>query len=389
MQDNNQNERVRPRLESASELKGKKAVSKNSASIAKKRLMTIISLVLVLAITVGAYFITDAMRPVEETDPSSTETESSLLYLVEGRNKTDMAKMTIYHDGVPQYTILSNLSEKAALQAAAPEGEVVETGLQDYEIDGMPQFTTSYDAINSMVTYSFSVVSSKAVEIGCEDLSVYGLDKPAIDVVYTYHDGTEMVMSIGDTVPIGNYYYMNLNHSADVYMVYYTVYDYFARPVEQLHAERRLGLLDDAPCLAVGHLHVLGGRVQRTELAHAQAQVGDAAPELRVAVGRLAFHGEPDNGLQSGGFLAFGHSILAFNTANYNNPQIILNMDNRACCSFRSRYVPQGRTGTGDCNSPINGDCEGERERALPEEFPHGVADGVGVSVDDLGEPDR
>ena len=32
--------------------------------------------------------------------------------------------------------------------------------------------------------------------------------------------------------------------------------------VEQLDAERRLSLLDDAPCLAVGHLHALGGGVQ-------------------------------------------------------------------------------------------------------------------------------
>jgi len=237
LQDNNQNERVRPRLESASELKGKKAESKGSKNAAKKRLMTIISLVLVLAVTVGAYFVTDAMRPVEETDPSSTgETESSIISLIEGRNKVDMATMTIYHDGAKQYTVTSNLQKKADLQAAAAEGEAVETGLQDFEIEGMPGFTTSYEAINSMVTYSFSVVSTKAVEMGSEDISVYGLDKPAVDVVYTYNDGTEMTMSLGDKVPAGDYYYMNLDHSSDIYMVYHTVYDYFMRPVEQLHA---------------------------------------------------------------------------------------------------------------------------------------------------------
>ena len=67
---------------------------------------------------------------------------------------------------------------------------------------------------------------------------------------------------------------------------------------EQLDAERRLGLLDDGPCLAVSHLHALGGCVQGALLAHAEAEVGDAAAELGVAVRVFAHDGEADDRVQ-------------------------------------------------------------------------------------------
>ncbi|MBQ3222508.1 MAG: DUF4340 domain-containing protein [Clostridia bacterium] len=305
MQNNhNENERIRPRLESASELKGKKAEGKSS-SFAKKRTMTIVALLLVLAIAAGAYFAVNALKPVEEEVVEETPA-SELIYLVEGRKKTDMATMTIINNGVEQYTVISNLKEKAdaaaAEEAAAAEAEAaqqseeaqglaeaaeaivdgvlspmkvgedmaeiagstapqmlnteaaeeepkelpdtLDVGLdlipaaekQDYEIQGMPYFTTDTSAINSMVTYSYSVMSTKMVQEGCEDLSAFGLAEPQVQVHYTYHDGTEMTMNIGAKVPAGNYYYMSLDDSNDVYMVYNTVYGYFTQPLEQLHA---------------------------------------------------------------------------------------------------------------------------------------------------------
>lgn len=305
MQNNhNENERIRPRLESASELKGKKAEGKSS-SFAKKRAMTIVALLLVLAIAAGAYFAVNALKPVEEEVVDETPA-SEIIYLVEGRKKTDMATMTILNGGVEQYTVISNLKEKAdaaaAEEAAAAEAEAaqqseeaqglaeaaeaivdgvlspmkvgedmaeiagstapqmlnteaaeeepkelpdtLDVGLdlipaaekQDYEIQGMPYFTTNASTINSMVTYSYSVMSTKMVQEGCEDLSAFGLAEPQVQVHYTYHDGTEMTMNIGAKVPAGNYYYMSLDDSNDVYMVYSTVYGYFTQPLEQLHA---------------------------------------------------------------------------------------------------------------------------------------------------------
>lgn len=284
MQNNNQNERVRPRLESASELKGKRAEAKKKADIKKKRLMTVISLVLVLAITVGAYFVTDALKPEEVIDDSTLPSANESVFLVENRLRSDMASMTVVIDGEEQFTVLSNLKAKAAIEeakaaeAAAEEaGETVgdaqqdanstapqmlnaepaaqsdelpapdalgvgvsfdtpEKELQDYEIKGMPYFTTNSSEVDRMVTYSYSIVAGRLIEEGAEDLSQYGLDKPHIQVRYVYHDGTEMTLNIGDAVPVGNYYYMNLDDSADVYMVYYTVYENLARPLESLHA---------------------------------------------------------------------------------------------------------------------------------------------------------
>lgn len=247
MQNNNhENERVRPRLESASELKGKKAEAK-STSIGKKRMITLVSLLLVLAVAVGAYYITNALKPEEEIVEENTQ--SDIVSLLEGRTKNDMATMTVYNDGTEQYTVTSNLKQKAEiiekeLAAAAESGQTdaeqpapsAADGIQDYEIAGMPEFTTDYDAVNSMAIYSYSIVANKLVAEDVEDLSVFGLDDPAVQVHYTYHDGGEMRFNMGSKVPAGDYYYMNLDDSHDVYMVYKTVYNYFVRDLTELHS---------------------------------------------------------------------------------------------------------------------------------------------------------
>lgn len=253
MQNNHQeNERVRPRLESASELKGKKAEGKTT-NIAKKRAMILISLILVLAIATGAYFVTDALRPVEEE--TAPEYVSEVVSLVKGRSISDMAELTVIRDGVEQYTVISNLKEKAELaaaeQAAAAEAGAAETAaepaeneLQDYEIKDMPYFKANSDAVSKLAAYSHSVIASKTVETDAEDLSAYGLDKPQVQVDFTYHDGTSMQLNIGAKVPTGSYYYMNLDDSNDVYMIYYTVYDYFTQDLTALHIVPAMPAID-------------------------------------------------------------------------------------------------------------------------------------------------
>ena len=55
---------------------------------------------------------------------------------------------------------------------------------------------------------------------------------------------------------------------------------------EELHVECLLSVFDDAPGLAVGHAHALGGRVEGAHLAHAQAELGDARSEGGLVLGR-------------------------------------------------------------------------------------------------------
>ncbi|MDO4740347.1 MAG: DUF4340 domain-containing protein [Eubacteriales bacterium] len=314
MQNNNQNERVRPRLESASELKGKKAEGKSS-SIGKKRATILVSLLLVIALATGAYFLADSLRPEPEEQPEQTGSE--LTTMLSGRDRYDMASMTIYHDGVEQYTIVSNLKEKAdaaaaqeaAQQAAESAGEeqaeqleglagaVDETignvlgtmnvaddmqqiagnvapqmlntpaptleeteapaGLdleadkildplekQDYEIKGMPYFTTDYNLVNPLAVYSYSITANRLVQEDCEDMAAYGLAEPKVEVLFRYHDGGETRFKFGNKVPTGDYYYVSLDDTNDVYMVYQTVYNYFIKDVNALHAVPQAPAID-------------------------------------------------------------------------------------------------------------------------------------------------
>ncbi len=256
MQNNNdQNERVRPKLESASELKGKKAGGKKTASIGKKRAATFISLVLVLALAVGAYFVTDALAP-EVVEEEQQSTGSSYFTMLEGHSKTDMASFTVVENGAAKYTIHSNLKEKAEIVAAeeaaatAAEGESTEEkvsaadAIPDYVLDGADWFTLDTDTVNPMVTYSYSMVSAKQIEEGAEDLEKYGLTNPKMYVDYTYHDGTTMRLNFGDKVPAGDYHYVTLNDSTDVYMLYKSVRGYFDRPVEELHVMPETAVLN-------------------------------------------------------------------------------------------------------------------------------------------------
>lgn len=259
MQNNNENERVRPRLESAGELKGKKAGGKKKASIGKRWAATIISLVLVLGIVIGAYFVTDALRPVEEEEDTA-QSGTDYVSLLEGHSKKDMASLTVYENGEAKYTIKSNLQEKADIvaaeeEAAAEAGESEESeeaeenvsaadSIPDYEVEGMPYFTLNTDAVDSMTTYSFSMLSARLIEENCEDLAKYGLEDPALYVEYTYHDGTTMHLNFGDKVPAGSYHYIRIDDSRDVYMLYQTVRAYFARSLEELHTVPAMATLD-------------------------------------------------------------------------------------------------------------------------------------------------
>ena len=63
--------------------------------------------------------------------------------------------------------------------------------------------------------------------------------------------------------------------------------------VKKLHVKGCFCIFDDTPRLAVGHAHALGCGVQRSGVAHPDAQAGDAAAEHRVALRVGIDHGEP------------------------------------------------------------------------------------------------
>lgn len=322
MQNNEQNERVRPRLENASELKGKK-VGLKPAAARKKRIAGLLAAVIVLGCVIGAYFITDALKPVEEeTDTASTLTES--VQLIEGRAKNDVDRVTVYKNGEKQYAIISNLRIKAEAQAAALETEETEaaaeqapeipeipeetengpesaadavkdvldnvTGvmniadrfndgeqpddipmpeelpdpeglaelgipavveepvdpltLPDYQVEDMPWFELKSSQASNMIVYGYTLTTTRCIEENSADLSVYGLTEPQMQLVFDYCDGTSMTINVGNKIAAGNYYYVTLDDSKDVYMCYGNIYTYNDYELNSLHVMPELAVFD-------------------------------------------------------------------------------------------------------------------------------------------------
>jgi len=77
-----------------------------------------------------------------------------------------------------------------------------------------------YDSsvLSSIVVNSASIVGDKVIEENAEDLSIYGLDDPAIVTVKS-KDGTSVTLEIGNLTPTGGGYYAKLQGKNKVYMI--------------------------------------------------------------------------------------------------------------------------------------------------------------------------
>lgn len=64
--------------------------------------------------------------------------------------------------------------------------------------------------------------------------------------------------------------------------------------LEELDAERGLGVFHDSPGFAVGHVHLFCRPVQRTPLLHAATELSDAASEYGAVLSALGLQAELD-----------------------------------------------------------------------------------------------
>lgn len=158
----------------------------------KKRQRSILILAVVLVVLVGAYVYV-SNRPQEQVETGETIEICKV-------PREDIVKMVLEsRDG----TTLTFIKKDDEWTVDYPHPVVLDK--------------TSVDDI----AYSFaSLYAERIIDENPEDLSVYGLDKPAVVAKAFLKDGTEKVLYLGNETPAGNTYYLMAEGDPKVYSVW-------------------------------------------------------------------------------------------------------------------------------------------------------------------------
>ncbi len=95
-------------------------------------------------------------------------------------------------------------------------------------IDGVDKTLTSASLIDGFITNLCQLEVTGLIAENCEDLSVYGLDKPTRTAVITFNDDTAPItVTVGAALPMSSGNYLKISTSNNVYSVSNTVIDYY------------------------------------------------------------------------------------------------------------------------------------------------------------------
>ncbi len=261
--------RRRPKLESSTELNGKKGQKKKGVS----KLVALLILVLALGALAGLYLGTDLFKPDAPTAPEDTSTgaKDTRVALLSG-TPADIHKLTVTKKDGTRFTAVTESEngaakpeEEAAVEPAAEtppaepamEGESAGESVpaqnsiirevapsQKYSIEGMPYFETDPNVMSSMFGYCAILNAQDTVADGSANLADFGLDAPEITVDTEWIDGTKHQLRFGDLAPTENLYYFQIDSDPNVYVVYTSVFKAFNRPLEEMHVTKSVTTVD-------------------------------------------------------------------------------------------------------------------------------------------------
>ena len=214
------------KLASASELRGNKSGKAGDGKGGKKMWISLISLVLVLGLAVGAVFLADVIKPEEEVAPEVTLPPVNT-YKVVDREKKDVESVTIQVAGNDPYTIVSNA-------AATGTGEDVSYSYT-YEIAGRPTFVLDQSLAGSIIGFAANMTATDLITENETDFAAYGLDKPSVIATMNYRDGTKAVWHFGNKVLTGTGYYMREAGKSAVFVIYSSAYTSLNKPLNDLY----------------------------------------------------------------------------------------------------------------------------------------------------------
>ncbi len=226
-------EKKRPVLQSSEALKGNKAKAR------KKRPKWPL-LVLLLLVAGGLWAAVNRTTLFQKpAEPEATAAPSTKVVLI-GKAVKDFDQVTITGLGIsPSYTIRSQIDyDEEGKEIEKPEGAA------RYLVVGDPSFALNDMLVDRMLQSATSITAQSTVIQDAQDLSVYGLAAPQLTAHVVYKDGTKATLNIGDKMPTGLGYYMNIDDQKTVYAVSTTPYTDFNRQLNELHVVKQPPAMD-------------------------------------------------------------------------------------------------------------------------------------------------
>ncbi len=214
------------KLASASELRGKKSGMPGGKKGGRKMWLSLVSLVVVLGIAVGIYYLSGVIKPEEEPIVQATLPPTNTVKVVD-REKKDVASVTIQVAGEEPYTVISNVTTTGA-------GEDVKYSYT-YEIEGRPDFKLNTSTAESIIGYAANMTATQQIAEGVTDLASYGLDKPGVTATMKYRDGSQAVWHFGNKLMAGSGYYMLKEGTSTVFAIYTSAYDSLNKALGKLY----------------------------------------------------------------------------------------------------------------------------------------------------------
>ena len=192
----------------------------------KRRLRTLISLAVVIALLIGSVI---GVGFIPEKEDETTKSSASISI-----KKTDTSNIEkiIVNGDYGKIVFNSKINKNTASKADTSSLDYSET--YSWEIEGYDNSLIASSAINAAADNLASIYATRIMEQNQNDKAAYGLDKPSVYVDIILRDGENYSLYIGDKSPDGSGYYAAVTNDPKIYLVSAGVVNNFNVSAESL-----------------------------------------------------------------------------------------------------------------------------------------------------------
>lgn len=231
-----------------------------AAKINKKKRNLIIgaAFVLVLVALLLVLLFGPGSQESAESDTESSSTVSSTTVELIVSEANDISELQV-ENATGSYTI-------TRVQAATEEEDAV------YGIEELSGFDENQDELSGIIEEFANVSAVRLIEANAPDIAKYGLSDPTCVIRTVYDDGTEHVVTVGNTLTTGSGAYMIVDDDPNVYSMGntktsrlgYSALDYLDKNVIETWESYTDDDGNEVTAPTIGYLEVTGGTLEET-----------------------------------------------------------------------------------------------------------------------------